>query len=233
MQQIQSLGEALAWLEREISWGVPATELRHLCGRIGELYVCTITNGQMALKVNQHGYDVVSADGERISVKTTGTARGGMANFNANTLNLVDRVVILRVNTEEMQVETLLDAKIDEARALMRDGAGKNLSINLAQLEEPRKNSNTDVPVRSAAIDGLVITELESGTIDVRELGTPRVPVKPYLRTLAGKLGVSLLNGRGNPYNTRQLGSMVIEAVNALNEHVSAPPPPITDSWPL
>lgn len=218
MQQIQSLGEALAWLEREISWGVPVTELRHLCGRIGELYACTITNGQMALKVNQRGYDVVSADGERISVKTTGTSHGGMVNFNANTLDLVDRVIILRVNTEEMQVEILLDVKIDEARAVMREGAGKVLSINLAKLERPRSSGTVEISVRTAAIDGFVVTELESGTIEVRELGTLRVPAKPALRALAGKLGLSLINGRGNPYNTRQLGSMVIEAVNTLSE---------------
>lgn len=31
MQLIQSLGEAMAWLERELQWGVPPTELRHLC----------------------------------------------------------------------------------------------------------------------------------------------------------------------------------------------------------
>jgi len=217
MQQIQSLGEALAWLEREISWGVPITELRHLCGRIGELYACTITNGQMALQVNQHGYDVVSSGGERISVKTTGTAKGGTVNFNANTLGLVDRVIILRVNTDEMQVEILLDAKIDEAKALMREGAGKVLTINLAKLEKPRSNSTGEKEVRSAAFEGFVVTELESGTIDVRELGTLVVPAKPALRTLAGKLGLSLLNGRGNPFNTRQLGSMVIEAVNALD----------------
>ncbi len=73
MQLIQSLGEALAWFEREINWGVPATELRHLCGRIGELYVAMITNGQMATQVNQRGYDVVSAAGERISVKDNGS----------------------------------------------------------------------------------------------------------------------------------------------------------------
>src|SRR3546814_19195133 len=108
-----------------MSWGVPVTGLRHLCGRIGELYACTITNGQMALQVNQHGYDVVSADGERISVKTTGTTRGGLVNFNTNTLSLVDRVIILRVNTDEMQVEILLIAKIDEARALMREGTAR------------------------------------------------------------------------------------------------------------
>jgi hypothetical protein len=34
MQQIQSLGEALAWLERELNWGVKPASLSHLCGRI-------------------------------------------------------------------------------------------------------------------------------------------------------------------------------------------------------
>ncbi len=51
----------MSWLERELNWGVPITELRHLTGRIGELYSALITNGQMATEVNQSGYDVVSA----------------------------------------------------------------------------------------------------------------------------------------------------------------------------
>jgi len=58
MQIIQSLGEAMTWFERELTWGVPPTELRHLIGRIGELYAALITNGQMATEVNQKGYDV-------------------------------------------------------------------------------------------------------------------------------------------------------------------------------
>ena len=57
MQIIQSLGEAMSWFERELTWGVPPTELRHLIGRIGELYAALITNGQMATEVNQQGYD--------------------------------------------------------------------------------------------------------------------------------------------------------------------------------
>ena len=73
MQLIQSLGEAMSWFERELSWGVPPTELRHLCGRIGELYAALITNGQMAPEVNQRGYDVVSGLGERISVDRKST----------------------------------------------------------------------------------------------------------------------------------------------------------------
>ena len=71
VQIIQSLGEALTWLQKELDWGARASELRHLTGRIGELYVALITNGRMAEKSLQAGFDVVSADGERISVKTT------------------------------------------------------------------------------------------------------------------------------------------------------------------
>src|SRR5258705_91037 len=120
MQIIQSLGEAMAWFERELSWGVQPTELRHLCGRIGELYAALITNGQMAAEVNQKGYDVVSSTGERISVKTTAMmGSNGHVTFNSNSLEFVDRVIVLRVNTEEMEIETLLNMPVSEAICLM------------------------------------------------------------------------------------------------------------------
>ena len=66
VQIIRSLGEALSWFERELSWGVSPSSLPHLTGRIGELYAAMVTRGQMALARNQRGYDVVSAEGERI-----------------------------------------------------------------------------------------------------------------------------------------------------------------------
>jgi hypothetical protein len=97
MQIIQSLGEAMSWFERELGWGVPPTEIRHLCGRIGELHAALITNGQMATEVNQKGYDVVSGTGEKISVKTTATVgSSGTITFNANTLGQVDRILVSR-----------------------------------------------------------------------------------------------------------------------------------------
>ncbi|WP_257983190.1 hypothetical protein [Pseudoalteromonas sp. MelDa3] len=55
MQIIQSLGEAMSWLERELSWDVPATELRHLTGRIGELYAALIMNGRMQQRLTKRG----------------------------------------------------------------------------------------------------------------------------------------------------------------------------------
>ena len=110
IQIIQSLGEARSWFERELGWGVPVGELCHLTGRIGELYAALITNGQMATHVNEKGYDVVAESGERVSVKTTGMlGSSGQVSFNSNTLAVVDRVIVLRINTEEMQIETLLN----------------------------------------------------------------------------------------------------------------------------
>ena len=89
VQIIQSLAEALNWLEKELSWGVAPAELNHLTGRIGELYAAMITRGQMALETKQRGYDVVSALNERISVKTITSSTH--VSFNPRTFELVDR----------------------------------------------------------------------------------------------------------------------------------------------
>jgi hypothetical protein len=214
MQLIQSLGEAMAWFEREINWGVPATELRHLCGRIGELYVALITNGQMATEVNQKGYDVVSEAGERISVKTTAMMDGpGHITFNANTLDLVDRVIVLRVNTEEMQVEILLDKPIFDAISLMQPGEGDHRYIPLSHLIRKPTDRRDIKAVKEVNFHGYVIQEKETGSIVVMKDGVPQDPVKPVLRELAGDLNVGLLNSSGNPLNTRQLASQIIKSV--------------------
>jgi hypothetical protein len=217
MQLIQSLGEAMAWFERELQWGVQPTELRHLCGRIGELYAALVTNGQMAVAVNQQGYDVVSAQGERISVKTTAMMGGsGHIAFNPRSLAQVDRVMVLRVNTEEMQVEILLDANVADAQALMTpEGDGKRtLSLNrLAKKTKPRSEIKTTDEVQYKTY---TIRELESGTIEVEHDGATIHPVLPALRELALGLNVSLINANGNPFNTRQLGSQVIKSIAEL-----------------
>ena len=141
MQIIQSLGEAMSWFERELNWGVPPTELRHLSGRIGELYAALITNGQMATDVNQHGYDVVSALGDKISVKTTAImGSNGHISFNPNTLDKVDRIIILRINTEEMQIETLLNETKENTKGFMsKISANGKVSISLSKLSQKIK----------------------------------------------------------------------------------------------
>lgn len=214
MQIIQSLGEAMAWFEREIGWGVPPTELPHLCGRIGELYAALITNGQMATNVNQSGYDVVSSLGQKVSVKTTAMMSGnGNFTFNPNTLSLVDRVILLRLNTEEMQIETLLDCTIEEARTHMKGAEGAKFTISISRLLTYNTPKTKVKIVNEVAYKNLLIRELESGTIEVEQEGELLIPAKPELRRICFELGVDALNENGNERNTRQLGSLIIKTI--------------------
>jgi hypothetical protein len=214
MELIQSLGKTMAWFRQEINWGVPATELRHLCERIGELYVAMITNGQMATAPNQKGYDVVSDTGDHISVKTTAMMGiGGHIAFNPNTLELADRVAVLRINTEEMRVETLLDAPVSKVRSLMLPDGSMPLS-RLIRKSPVRSDIKAVIEV---PFQGYVIRELETGSIEVLRDGVPLSPVKPELRKLASILNVQLLYESGNPLNTRQLGSQIIKSIQELS----------------
>jgi hypothetical protein len=221
MQLIQSLGDALAWFERELNWGVPPTELRHLCGRIGELYVALITNGQMATEVNQRGYDVVSKEGERISVKTTATSGGGFhVAFTASSLELVDRVVVLRVNTEEMQIESMLDESLANVLPLLKSEVDGKRTLYVGQKKEVTPRAELKA-IRTVTFRDYTFRELENGSIEVEKGGVAVSPVKPELRTIALLLNVSLVNSSGNPLNTRQLGTQVIKSVEALSAHSS------------
>jgi hypothetical protein len=73
------------------------TELRHLIGRIGEFKCALLTNGQLSSKPNQQGFDVISATGQRISVKTT-AQKSGFVSINANTVDLVDEIMVIQFN---------------------------------------------------------------------------------------------------------------------------------------
>jgi hypothetical protein len=89
----------------------------------------------------------------------------------------------------------------------------KRLTINskLGDFAPHSAAADEHVVNRQAEVDGYVIRQLTSGTIQVFRNSRPVVPVKPVLRRLAKTLGVSLLNTNGNPRNTRQLGSELIK----------------------
>jgi hypothetical protein len=223
MQIIQSLGDAMSWFERELSWGVKATEISHLIGRIGELYAALITNGQMATQTNQAGYDVVSALGEKISVKTTAIMKSsGHISFNQNTLEQVDKIIILRVNTEEMQIETLFNDNIAAAKKIMSIPSTGKASISLSKLVRSPKPSS-EIPIaKSIEHRGYVITELSNGAIEVTENGALISPTIRVLRELAKDLSVNHLNNNGNKLNTQQLGSNIIKAVQHASDQFKA-----------
>lgn len=213
MQIIQSLGDATNWLERELGRGVDPAELRHLTGRIGELYAAVVTNGQLASEVNQKGYDVVSLENERISVKTTTMTSGtGHVAFNGNTLDQVDRVMVLRINIEEMQIDTLFDGSVDEAKELITNG---NIALSKLDRKKPRRNAAEAVAVLAEVVHGpYLVRELETGSIEVLRSGDKIEVVRPVLLEICRDLVLSPLNGNGNPMNTRQLGYLIVRTLS-------------------
>ena len=66
-------------------------------------------------------------------MKTTSrTSSQGHVSFNPNTLQFVDRVIILRFNAEEMELEILLDKTVEEAKTLMTANSNGKLSISMS-----------------------------------------------------------------------------------------------------
>jgi len=125
------------------------------------------------------------------------------------------------MNTDEMQVEILLDAPIKEVLPLLSDSGGKK-AIAFRRLTE-RSKPFRDIPTtQEVEFEGYTIRELESGTIEVEHRDEKVLPVKPKLRELASKLNVGLLNSKGNVFNTRQLGTQIIQSVQELSNSHSA-----------
>lgn len=79
------------------------TELRHLMGRMGEFLCALQTDGKLALHANEPGYDVISATGRKISVKTTAQTTGFVA-INRNTFDLFDDLFIVQYKNDLFQV---------------------------------------------------------------------------------------------------------------------------------
>ncbi len=210
VQIIQSLGEALAWFEKELAWGVQAAELRHLTGRIGELYAAMITRGQMALETNQRGYDVISAENERISVKTITSSQH--VSIKGSTFDQVDRIMILRLNVDiedGVSIECLEDIRAPEAEtrfAKAQDGFRFSPSTRV----QARPLENLKI-VATATFNDMEIRQYENGTMQVLRNGNVVTPAKPYLRDVARELGIDLLFESGAEKNTRHLGANILK----------------------
>ena len=68
---------------------------------------------------------------------------------------------------------------------------------------------------REVVFAGLTVRQLETGTIEILNGETMLKPVYPKLKEMAASLSISILNSQDKPYNTRQLGKVVIDAVEA------------------
>ena len=94
IQQLHDRYLDLVRLEVE-EFGVKATEVRHLIGRLGEFHCALKVGGSLATRANQAGFDVVCPNGRRISVKTTAQASGFVA-ISKSTESLVDDLMLIQ-----------------------------------------------------------------------------------------------------------------------------------------
>jgi len=172
-----------------------------------------MTNGQMATETNQEGYDVVSESGERISVKATTSNSGShQFSFNSNALTKIDRIVLVYVNVEDLEVQIIYDRPINEAKKLIvgtKDGKSKFISQSKV-LKKCNIDSIRTVIVKEVKYKDYIIQKLESGTIRVFQGGNQVSVVKPVLREIAKEKGIDVNNGNGNLKNTRVLGNDIL-----------------------
>ena len=135
LEQIEILYQKYSDLVKlEISeFGVKPTEVRHLIGRLGEFYCALKVSGKLSHKANQHGFDVLSKSGKRISVKTTAQTSGFVA-ISSKTIHLVDEIMILQYINNELVVLYFGDVKPAIEAARYYDSVGKyELDISKAK----------------------------------------------------------------------------------------------------
>ena len=133
------------------------------------------------------------------------------------------RVIILRFNAEEMELEILLDKSIGEAKALMTATSNGKLSISMSKIYKPNikvRNDSEIAVIKHAVYRNYEIRELESGTIEVYDNDERQSVVKPVLRDIAGEISVPVFNSNGNPFNTRQLGTLIIKILSQVDARV-------------
>ena len=100
---VELLNKYIEILKVEESLGTPATEMRALIGRIGEIYAVIKTDGELAENTNQHGYDVIQGNGKTLSVKTTATLESTIS-INLNTAHLADETMVVLYEDGELKV---------------------------------------------------------------------------------------------------------------------------------
>lgn len=121
LQQLYNQYLSLIRLEVE-EFGVKATEVRHLIGRLGEFHCALELGGQLAQTANQHGFDVECGSGRRVSVKTT-AQKGGFVSVGQSTLAKVQDLMVVHYSGGALS--TLYYGPVDHALRNCRTYQGR------------------------------------------------------------------------------------------------------------
>jgi hypothetical protein len=111
------------------------TELKHLIGRLGELYCAKEVNGNLSKVVNSKGFDVISPNNERISVKTTAQDKS-FVSLNKKTMHEFDKLMILQLKDFEFEILYFDDMKKIEEIAHTWSGNETKYELYLNRLRK-------------------------------------------------------------------------------------------------
>lgn len=123
LQQLRDQYLSLVRLEVE-EFGVKPTEVRHLIGRLGEFECALQVGGTLSHTANQHGFDVVAANGRKVSVKTTGQ-KSGFVSISKSTLHHADDLMVIQYQNSKLEVLYYgsIQRAVDAARFYAPTGA--------------------------------------------------------------------------------------------------------------
>jgi hypothetical protein len=192
-----------------IEAGIAPQELRAHTGVIGEAFVADYLGVKLATENNQRGYDLIDADGLRVSVKTITTSTG--VSLKESTVDLVDRVVVvwLDTNEDEIGVHIAYDAGVEKFltncaapyRGSMRLGRGSMIFPDKPSMAH--KFEVGDV-IATYTEGNTTIRKHSSGSFTALVNGEPK-PARQYLIEIRNALG--LPDKATN--TTRSLGAQV------------------------
>lgn len=200
-----------------IEAGISPQELRAHTGVIGEAYVADYLGVKLSARNNQPGYDLVDLDGLRVSVKTITTSTG--VALNQNTLDFVDRVVVVWLGTDadELDLVIVYDKSIEDFVSESAEPYSGSLRLHRSAMSFPLKPAATSKfelgQVVDTHLEGDVLFQKHtSGSFTALVNGTPQ-PARQLLKEFRDRLG--LPNKANN--TTRSLGGQVFGHLRTKN----------------
>lgn len=206
-----------------IEAGISPQELRAHTGVIGEAFVADYLDVKLSSANNQPGYDLVDSDGLRVSVKTITTSTG--VGVNERTIDQVDRVVVVWLNTveDELEVVVVYDRSIEEFLSDAAESYRGKLRLGRGAMAFPLKVVAADKFEVGKIIDShqsgnIVIRRHASGSFTALVDGVPQ-PARQYLLDMRDAMGLP----EKATNTTRSLGAQVFGSRGNLGNGLTAP----------
>ncbi len=196
-----------------IEAGISPQELRAHTGVIGEAFVADYLGVKLAEITNQKGYDLEDPDGLRVSVKTITTSTA--AALNENTIDSVDRVVVVWLDTviDEIGIAVVYDKPVEEFISDCGEPYRGRLRLSRSAMNFPSttqsaKKFEIGAVLDSYQIENILIRKHSSGSFSALVDGKPK-PARQYLMAIRDKMG---LPEKVND-TTRSLGAQIFSSL--------------------